>query len=47
MKKQPLFSILIALHNRELFVTDAITSALDQDYQNIEIIVVDDKSTDG
>jgi glycosyltransferase involved in cell wall biosynthesis len=33
-------------YNHEAFVKDAIQSILDQTYENIEIIVYDDKSTD-
>ncbi len=43
----PLVSIVIANYNYERFVGDAIQSALDQTYSNIEIIVIDDGSTDG
>ena len=43
---KPLVSILIPLYNREKFVGKAIESAVNQTYKNIEIIVVDNKSTD-
>lgn len=42
-----LVSILIPTYNNEVFVQEAIKSALDQTYNNIEIIVVDNNSTDG
>ena len=42
-----LVSILIPTFNNEDFVQEAIRSALDQTYENIEIIVVDNQSTDG
>ena len=43
---KPLVSIVIPAYNYERFVGRAIDSALDQDYGNIEVIVVDDGSTD-
>jgi glycosyltransferase involved in cell wall biosynthesis len=42
----PLVSVLIPCHNNEAFVGEAIESALGQTYSNIEVIVVDDGSTD-
>lgn len=43
----PLVSILIPTYNRADFVSEALDSALAQDYQNIEVIVTDNASTDG
>jgi glycosyltransferase involved in cell wall biosynthesis len=43
----PLASIIITNYNYECFLVEAIESALNQNYQHIEVIVVDDGSTDG
>jgi len=42
----PLVSILIPVFNRELLVGETIESAMAQTYRNIEIIIVDNYSTD-
>lgn len=41
-----LVSIVIPVYNRERLVRDAIESALAQTYRNIEIVVIDNHSTD-
>ena len=43
----PKVSIVITCYNKEKYIAEAIESALAQTYQDREIIVVDDKSTDG
>ena len=42
----PLVSILIPVYNREVFIKEAIQSAINQSYKKIEIIIVDNNSTD-
>ncbi|MDX2273738.1 MAG: glycosyltransferase family A protein [Cyanobacteriota bacterium] len=39
-------SVVIPMYNGELYIRDAIQSILDQDYPVLEVIVVDDFSTD-
>lgn len=46
MNSQPLISAIITTKNRADLLPRAIDSVLNQTYQNIEIIVIDDGSTD-
>jgi glycosyltransferase involved in cell wall biosynthesis len=46
VQSNPLVTILINNYNYGRFLTEAIDSALNQTYSNIEVIVVDDGSTD-
>ncbi len=44
--KSPLVSVIIPAYNAEKYIERTIHSALLQDYENLEIIVIDDGSTD-
>jgi glycosyltransferase EpsE len=46
MHKTPLVSILISTYNDEISVVNAVRSVQNQTYKNLEIIVLDDGSTD-
>ena len=42
----PDISVLLSVFNEEKYIVDAITSVLDQTYENFELIIIDDASTD-
>ena len=42
----PKVSVLIPVYNRQNLIETTVKSALDQTYQNTEIVIVDNKSTD-
>ena len=46
MNNYPLISIIITTYNCELNIENTIKSAISQSYKNIEIIIVDDNSSD-
>jgi glycosyltransferase involved in cell wall biosynthesis len=46
MRNEPIVSIIINNYNYDRFLAEAIDSALNQTYPQIEVIVVDDGSTD-
>lgn len=43
----PLVSVVVPCYNHENYVQDCIKSIIDQDYENIELIIIDDGSSDG
>jgi glycosyltransferase involved in cell wall biosynthesis len=43
---RPLVSIVIPAYNAEKYLADAVRSAQTQDYEHLEVIIVDDGSTD-
>ena len=46
MQKEPLISVVIPTYNRANTILQSVNSVLNQTYKNIELIVVDDCSTD-
>ncbi len=47
MTDQPLVTVVCLCYNQERFVRESLLSVIDQTYSGIQIIVVDDASTDG
>ena len=47
MREFPMVSVIITLHNYRDYVRKCVSSCLKQTYPNVEVIVVDDVSTDG
>lgn len=43
---QPKVSVLIVSYNQENFIEESVRSAADQDYENLEVVVSDDASSD-
>jgi len=46
LSNKPLISVIIPAYNHEQFVCDAIRSIIAQTYKNIELIIINDGSTD-
>jgi glycosyltransferase involved in cell wall biosynthesis len=46
MENKPLISVIIPNYNREIVICETVQSVLDQSYENIEVLVIDDASTD-
>ena len=46
MEEQPLVSVVMAAYNAERFIEASVESILQQTYGHLELVVVDDRSTD-
>lgn len=46
IKSKPKVSMMVVCYNQENFIEESILSCLEQDYENLEIIISDDCSTD-
>ena len=45
--KNPLISLIIPMYNAENYIEECLDSVVDQTYKNIEVLIIDDNSTDG
>ncbi len=46
MEEKKLLSVIVPVYNAQEFLPDCIESILSQTYQNIQVVLVDDGSTD-
>lgn len=46
MRENPLISVIIPIYNGEKFLEECVNSVLEQNYKEIELLLVDDGSTD-
>lgn len=44
--KYPLVSVIVPMHNAELYIKKCLESVINQTYKNLEILCIDDRSTD-
>ncbi len=47
MEKRPLISVIVPIYNAEAYIAKCVDSLVNQSYKTLEIILVDDGSTDG
>lgn len=47
MKNSPLVSVIIPAYNHEMYIEEALQSVINQTYKNIQLIIINDGSTDG
>ena len=45
--KNPKISVIVSVYNTEKYIEKCLDSLLNQTYSNIEIVVINDCSTDG
>ena len=45
--KQPVLSVIIPTYNIEKYLRECLDSIVNQTYENLEIIIIDDNSNDG
>ncbi len=45
-QSMPLVTVIIACYNHEKYIEQSISSVLEQTYGNVELLVIDDGSTD-
>ncbi|HHF1355348.1 TPA: glycosyltransferase family 2 protein, partial [Haemophilus influenzae] len=46
MENLPLVSVIVCSYNAEQYIDESISSIINQSYENLEIIVINDGSTD-
>ena len=47
MKNKPLISVIVPVYNTEKYLVECLDSIIGQTYENLEIVLIDDGSTDG